>query len=92
MVAGRTRSLVTVNIGGTTIDQIELTEKGRRAEIRLNGRYAGSIRREDYFSPPRMSGSPVLELPMTTIFELALAASFSVASIPFHSSSCGLMP
>jgi len=29
---------------------------------------------------------------MTTTFELALVASFSVASIPFHSKSCGLMP
>src|ERR1700739_570760 len=36
---------------------------------------------------PRMSGKPVLGLPMTTTFELALVASFSVASIPFHSRS-----
>ena len=28
---------------------------------------------------------------MTTIFELALAASFSVASMPFHSSNCELL-
>ena len=39
-----------------------------------------------YFSP-RMIGSPVFELPMTTILVLLLAASFSVASMPFHSSS-----
>src|SRR5260221_345171 len=38
-----------------------------------------------------MIGKPVLELPTITTFELALVASFSVASIPFHSKSCGLM-
>jgi hypothetical protein len=39
---------------------------------------------ESHFSP-RMIGSPVLVLPMTTTFVLVLPASFSVASMPFHS-------
>jgi len=38
-------------------------------------------------SGPRKIGKPVLELPVTMTFELALVASFSVASIPFHSES-----
>src|ERR1700676_5726825 len=46
------------------------------------GRYLGSS----------TSGSPFFELPMITTLAFALVASFSVASMPFHSSSCGLMP
>jgi len=44
------------------------------------------------FYCPKISGSPFLLFPITTTFELTLLARFSVASIPFHSSSCGLMP
>ena len=39
-----------------------------------------------------MIGSPFFPLPMTTTFEFWLIASFSVASMPFHSRSAGLMP
>ena len=46
-----------------------------------------------YFSaPPRMSGRPFLGLPTTTTFALLLIASFSVASMPFHSRIWGLSP
>jgi hypothetical protein len=34
-----------------------------------------------------MIGNPVFVLPITTTFVLLLPASFSVASIPFHSSN-----
>jgi len=44
------------------------------------------------YCPPRISGSPFLGLPITTTFAFALLARFSVASMPFHSKSCGLMP
>src|SRR5207249_8646323 len=38
------------------------------------------------------SGRPFFGLPIITTLAFELAASFSVASIPFHSSSCALMP
>ena len=38
------------------------------------------------------SGNPFLAFPMITTFAFELAASFSVASMPFHSSNWGLMP
>ena len=36
---------------------------------------------------PNINGSPFFPLPITTIFALGLLARFSVASMPFHSSS-----
>jgi hypothetical protein len=45
----------------------------------------------DYFGSST-SGSPFFGLPMITTLAFALAASFSVASMPFHSSNCGLIP
>ena len=58
--------------------------KGKKKNWRINPplHYFGSSTR----------GKPFLALPITTILVLVLVASFSVASIPFHSSSCGLMP
>ena len=41
---------------------------------------------------PKISGNPFLLLPMTTTLAFELLARFSVASIPFHSSNCGLIP
>src|SRR5919197_1147973 len=41
---------------------------------------------------PSISGSPFLLLPTTTTFVFGLRAKDSVASIPFHSSSAGLIP
>lgn len=45
-----------------------------------------------YRSVLRITGKPVFGLPMITIFAFWLLASFSVASMPFHSKSCGEMP
>ena len=39
-----------------------------------------------------MSGRPFFGFPTTMTFAFGLIASFSVASIPFHSSSCALIP
>src|ERR1035441_8644752 len=41
---------------------------------------------------PRISGKPFLPPPITTILAFGLLARFSVASMPFHSSNCALMP
>src|SRR5262249_37333734 len=41
---------------------------------------------------PRMRGSPFLLFPITTTLLLELFARLSVASMPFHSKSCGLIP
>src|SRR5581483_12369638 len=41
---------------------------------------------------PRISGNPFLLFPITTTLEFALLARVSVASMPFHSSSDGVMP
>ena len=41
---------------------------------------------------PKISGNPFLLLPITTTFVFPLLARFSVASIPFHSSSEGVIP
>jgi hypothetical protein len=38
------------------------------------------------------SGSPFFGFPMMTTFEFGLVANFSVASMPFHSSNCELIP
>ena len=45
-----------------------------------------------YCPCPRIRGSPFLLLPITTTLVLALLARVSVASIPFHSSSEGVIP
>ena len=42
----------------------------------------------NYFSP-RIIGRPVLPLPITTIFEFELVASFSVASSTLHDDTPG---
>ena len=38
------------------------------------------------------SGNPFFGLPTITIFAFVLVASFSVASMPFHSNNCALIP
>ena len=43
-------------------------------------------------SPPRMTGRLPAVFPTITIFEFCDLARFSVASIPFHCSSAGLIP
>src|SRR5262245_45986430 len=63
----------------------------RRVALRRRD-FVGESPKAIYFSPLRMIGRPVFVLPITTILLLPLAASFSVASMPFHSSSCELMP
>src|SRR5271157_6571953 len=62
----------------------ELVEGGGCPHTRINSSRASYC--------PRINGNPFLLFPITTTFVLALLARFSVASIPFHSSSDGVMP
>jgi hypothetical protein len=44
------------------------------------------------YSCPSITGNPFFPDPITTTLEFTLFANASVASIPFHSSSAGLIP
>lgn len=54
--------------------------------------FVSALGQDGHYLGSSTSGSPFFEFPIITILEFGLTASFSVASIPFHSSNCGLIP
>src|SRR6266849_650689 len=71
-------------------DPLRLPRPGSGGRDQGTGRRRALTRH--YYFGSRISGRPVLELPISTTLALALVARRSVASMPFHSSNCGLIP
>src|SRR5262249_3019072 len=64
-----------------------------RTPVRQPGADSEQVTATDYLpSVLKMTGRPDFGLPITTILELVESASFSVASMPFHSRNCDEMP